>query len=240
MDPTPIPYCGPAPIPDDWLTRWTIDPALWAGLAMGGLLLLRAARHPGRAGLALTCLAILFVSPLCALSSALFSVRVANHLALTAIVAPLLVHAVPRLSLPGGASLWAAVHVATFWIWHAPTPYAAALSRDILYWAMQSSLFLSALGFWAALRRGRSPLAIGLLLAMMVAMGLLGALITLAGGALYAPHWLTTQAWGLTPLEDQQLAGLIMWAPGALFYLGAALAAGWHLLDAETRTVAQA
>jgi len=230
MDPIPTPYCGPAPLPDDWLTRWTIDPLLWAALMVGGLLLLRSARHPGRAGLALTCLAILFVSPLCALSSALFSVRVAHHLLLTALAAPLLTHAIPRLSLPGGAGLWAAIHVSSFWLWHAPQPYAAALSSDIVYWAMQASLLLSALGVWVALRRAPAPLAIGILLAMMVAMGLLGALITLAGAPLYAPHWLTTQPWGLTPLEDQQLAGLLMWAPGALFYLCAALRTGWHLL----------
>ncbi|MDQ8028281.1 MAG: cytochrome c oxidase assembly protein [Brevundimonas sp.] len=54
-------------------------------------------------------------------------------------------------------------------------------------------------------------------------MGLLGALLTFADDALYAPHLLTTLAWGLTPLEDQQTAGLIMWAPAAALYLAAAL-----------------
>jgi len=47
------------------------------------------------------------------------------------------------------------------------------------------------------------------LLVAMVAMGLLGALITFAGQPLYAPHLLTTEVWGLDPLEDQQTAGLI-------------------------------
>jgi len=61
-------------------------------------------------------------------------------------------------------------------------------------------------------------------------MGLLGALITFAGAPLYAPHAVSTLAWGLTPLEDQQLAGLIMWAPAAVFYLAAALWRGWHML----------
>jgi putative membrane protein len=57
----------------------------------------------------------------------------------------------------------------------------------------------------------------------MVAMGLLGALISFARHPLYAPPFLSTQAWGLSPLEDQQLAGLIMWGPGGGFYLAAAL-----------------
>jgi putative membrane protein len=52
---------------------------------------------------------------------------------------------------------------------------------------------------------------------------LLGALLTFADRAVYAPHLLTTGAWGLSPLEDQQAAGLIMWAPAAAVYLAAAL-----------------
>jgi len=240
MDPISIPYCGPAPLPGDWLARWTMDPVLWGALALGGIWLLRAAQHRGCAGLAISCLAILFISPVCALSSALFSVRVAHHLLLTALVAPLLVHAIPRLAWPGGAGIWAAVHVAIFWLWHAPQPYAFALSSDLAFWGMQASLLLSALGFWSSLRRAPAPLAIGLLLASMIGMGLLGALITFAGTPLYGPHGLTTQPWGLTPLEDQQLAGLLMWAPGALFYLAAALWTGWRLLEPRAARVAGA
>src|SRR3546814_6882199 len=98
---------------------------------------------------------------------------------------------------------------------------------------MQLSLLASAMAFWAALRGASAPTAILLLLAMMVQMGLLGALITFAGAPLYAPHYATTMVWGLTPLEDQQLAGLIMWAPAAAFYLGAALWRGWHMLGPQ-------
>jgi putative membrane protein len=54
-------------------------------------------------------------------------------------------------------------------------------------------------------------------------MGLLGALLTFTGQPLYAPHFASTTPWGLTPLEDQQTAGLIMWAPAAAVYLAAAL-----------------
>ena len=68
-------------------------------------------------------------------------------------------------------------------------------------------------------------------------MGLLGALLTFSQNAIYAPHALTTAAWGLSPLEDQQLAGLIMWAPGALAYLAAALARLYRLLEGEARQV---
>lgn len=169
---------------------------------------------------------MLFVSPLCAWSSALFSVRVVHHIALTTIVAPLLAAALAPAALarlPGGLGGWTAAHVVLLWMWHAPPLYAAALGNDAIFWAMQLSLIASATGYWAAIRRAEAPGAVIALLLAMVAMGLLGALITFAGAPLYAPHLVSTFAWGLDPLEDQQLAGLIMWAPAALLYLFAAL-----------------
>ncbi len=229
MDRGWIPYCGAAPLPGDWLARWNGDPLLLLGLALVAYLAWRRDAAPAFwAGMAL--LVLLFVSPLCALSSALFSVRVAHHVILTAVAAPLLLWGLPRLIVSGSAALWAAGHILLFWVWHAPAPYVAALSNDLIFWTMQLSLLASAMTFWGALRRASSPTAILLLLAMMVQMGLLGALITFAGTPLYAPHAVSTLAWGLTPLEDQQLAGLIMWAPAATLYLAAALWRGWHML----------
>ena len=229
MDRGWIPYCGAAPLPADWLARWNGDPLLiLAFAATASLALRRGVDRPFWAGMAV--LVLLFVSPLCALSSALFSVRVVHHVLLTAVAAPWLLWGMPRLAMRGSAPLWAAVHILLFWIWHAPAPYAAALSSDLIFWTMQLSLLASALAFWGALRRAAAPTAILLLLAMMVQMGLLGALITFAGAPLYPPHAVSTFAWNLTPLEDQQLAGLIMWAPAAAFYLAAALWRGWHML----------
>ena len=59
--------------------------------------------------------------------------------------------------------------------------------------------------------------------------GVLGAFITFTGRLLYPAYAGTTEAWGLTPLEDQQLGGLIMWVPAGLVYVvaGLALCAGW-------------
>ena len=81
----------------------------------------------------------------------------------------------------------------------------------------------TAVGFWLAVRHSSVPAAVVALLATMVQMGLLGALLTFSNRAFYAPHLQSTWAWGFTPLEDQQLAGLIMWAPAAALYLLAAL-----------------
>ncbi len=177
--------------------------------------------------------ALLFVSPFCALSSALFSARVAHHVLLAAVLAPLLVWAMraTQLRIPGGLAVWTGLQALTFWVWHAPPAYAAALSSDALYWAMQLTIFGTSVGFWAALRRAEAVPAVAALLISTVQMGLLGALITFAGAPLYAPHLLTTLAWGMSPLEDQQLAGLLMWVPSAALYLAAAIWTGHRELS---------
>ena len=241
-----IPYCGAAPLPADWLARWNLDPVLLAAFAGAGLawMLYRRRGGGGRDGLfaaGLGLLFILFVSPLCALTSALFTARGVHHVLLTAVAAPLLVAALPRdrTRLPGHLAAWAAGHALVFWAWHAPDLYAWALSDDLVYWAMQASLLASAVGLWAAVRRAAPPAAAAALLATMVQMGLLGALLTVASGPLYAPHFGTTAAWGYSPLEDQQLAGLVMWAPAASLYLAAALLLVGRWLGSEERLAAR-
>lgn len=239
-----LPYCGAAPVPADWLGRWNLDPLLLVGLAGSAFLLWRMTEEAsGRrllAGAVALCL-LLFVSPFCALSSALFSARVTHHVLLAAVLAPMLVFALPstRTRWPGSLPLWTGVQAVTFWLWHAPGLYGQALSSDLLYWLMQFTLLGSAAGFWAALRRSPAPAAIAALLVSTVQMGLLGALLTFAGAPLYAPHFLTTEAWGLGALEDQQLAGLIMWAPSAGLYLASALFLTHRWFAGEERELVQ-
>ncbi|KAK0341674.1 hypothetical protein LTR94_025417, partial [Friedmanniomyces endolithicus] len=163
---------------------------------------------------AIAVLAVNFISPLCALSSALFSARTVHHLLLVTAAAPLA--ALALLGRPqGGLVLATALQGVIFWIWHSPSLYASALSHDGVYWLMQISLFVSALWFWSAVRSAKAPAAVAALLGAMLMMGLLGAVLTFAGQPVYAPHLFTTLGWGLTPLEDQQAAGLIMWAPAS-------------------------
>jgi putative membrane protein len=226
MDPGAwLPYCGSAPLPSELALRWNLDPVILAALAVAAVACFTL--HEKRRGLALAAVAVLaisFVTPLCALASALFSARVAHHAALVAVAAPLLAFGLAASARPWpGLPLATAVHAVAFWVWHAPGPYAAALSNDAVYWLMQATLFGSALVFWRAVRSAGGMAAAGALLATMMQMGLLGALITFSAEPLYAPHLGSTAAWGLSPLADQQLAGLIMWAPMAGVYLLAAL-----------------
>jgi cytochrome c oxidase assembly factor CtaG len=89
------------------------------------------------------------------------------------------------------------------------------------------SFIVSALIFWWALfRRPRSDYGIGALhvFATMVHMSLLGALLTLSPRLLYTAQTAYAPLFGFTPLEDQQLAGLVMWVPAGTLYAGTALA----------------
>jgi len=185
-----VPYCGEAPGPEVWLSRWNLDPVLGAGL----LLLALALRHPqaGRDATpgqrrSLRCAWAMTVL-LCALSSTFFTLRVVQHIVLVLVMAPLLAFGMEpwlrRLPTP----LWTSTAIAavTFWTWHAPAPYAAALSSVSIYALMQFTLLASATGFWIAVRRSVPAAAMGAILATMVLMGLLGALITFAERPLYA------------------------------------------------------
>ncbi|GGI81252.1 hypothetical protein GCM10007973_17190 [Polymorphobacter multimanifer] len=143
-------YCGPPPTPMDWVSQWNFDP-----FVIGGLLLLlgagfRAQRdHPDRQRslvMAVGVFAILFLSPLCALTTALFSARVLHHLLLVAVAAPLLALTfAARATASAGGSFVVATMV--FWAWHVPVLYTAALENTAIYWAMQASLVVTAFLF---------------------------------------------------------------------------------------------
>jgi putative membrane protein len=85
---------------------------------------------------------------------------------------------------------------------------------------------------WRAILAPSVPTGAALiaLVATIGQMGLLGALIVFAPEPLYAVHFASTAPWGLTPLADQQLAGLLMWVPAMLPYLGAGLWIAWSSL----------
>ncbi|MGH7618543.1 MAG: cytochrome c oxidase assembly protein [Gemmatimonadaceae bacterium] len=118
-----------------------------------------------------------------------------------------------------------AAHAVAIWMWHAPRLYEAAL-RDERVHAIEHLSFLGTgmLLWWRIMPHGRPSrrgFAAGILIvfATMMQTGLLGALLTLSRRPWYSIHAATTARWGLTVLEDQQLAGLIMWVGGGLFYV---------------------
>lgn len=119
------------------------------------------------------------------------------------------------------------VHGIVIWVWHAPVLFDAALENDAVH-AVQHLCFLgSAMVFWWSLvygqRRASRGMSILYLFTTAVHTGVLGALLSVSRHAWYAAYADRAAAWGLSPLADQQLAGLIMWIPASLAYLLAAL-----------------
>lgn len=236
-----IPYCGMAPVPAELLQRWNFDPALLITLsaltAFGLLARISVNRLSYMAGMIV--LVVCFVSPLCALSSALFSARSAHHLLIVCLAAPLLAQALPAIKLPVSLSLIAAVKGGVLALWHVPGVYDASLSSDVVYWLLQAGLLVSAVLFWSRLKEASAPSALAALAGIMTVMGLIGAILTFAPQPLFAAHLTTTWAWGLSALEDQQLAGLIMWAISLPVYvLAAAVIAGRLVSGAQREAVA--
>jgi putative membrane protein len=132
-------------------------------------------------------------------------------------------------------------HAIALWVWHIPLLFEAVLHNEAVHTAQHLSFLLSALLFWWALIHGPQGAtgygaAVLYLFTTSIHSGLLGALITFAGSVWYPSYVGLTSSWGLTPLEDQQLGGLIMWIPAGLVYViaGLALFAGW-MREADLR-----
>jgi putative membrane protein len=133
------------------------------------------------------------------------------------------------------------VHAVALWMWHIPVLFEAVLHSEWIHTLQHLSFLLSALLFWWALIHGRRGwmgygAAVLYVFTTSIHSGLLGALLTFSRSVWYPSYVGLTTSWGLTPLEDQQLGGLIMWIPAGVLYAiaGLALFAGW-LRESESR-----
>lgn len=123
-----------------------------------------------------------------------------------------------------------ALHSAVIWLWHTPLLYEAALRHDAVHALEHFTFFGTAVLFWGIVfqtrgRRSAGPgIAVFALFALALQGSALGALLTFSASPWYEVHETGALAWGLTTLEDQQLAGLIMWIPSGVVYLAAVLA----------------
>jgi putative membrane protein len=125
------------------------------------------------------------------------------------------------------------LHAAALWTWHVPALFQAALRHPALH-AFQHACFLGTalLFWWAVFGRGVHRPDGGSLAGLFTTMmhsGALGALLTFAPHVWYGYMAGTTERFGLSPIEDQQLGGLVMWGPAGLAYLvaGLAIVASW-------------
>ncbi|MGP0174194.1 cytochrome c oxidase assembly protein [Pseudomonas sp. NCHU5208] len=115
------------------------------------------------------------------------------------------------------------LHAAVLWGWHLPPLFDASVLNDGVHAAQHGSFFLSALLFWWALLQRRQAGAVLYLFTTAVHSSLLGALLSFSPTVWYSPYLATTQTFGLDPVQDQQLGGLIMWIPAGLVFLAAGL-----------------
>jgi putative membrane protein len=126
------------------------------------------------------------------------------------------------------AVAWA-LHGAALWLWHAPPLFEAALRSEAIHYLQHLTLLGTALLFWASLLPRRADMqvravAVFSLFTTTLHSTLLGALLTLSPTIWYASYAGAAAPGSLSALEDQQLAGLIMWVPAGLVYVAAALA----------------
>lgn len=135
------------------------------------------------------------------------------------------------------------LYVGDLLLWHVPALYQATLWEPGLHLLEHLCFLGTGLLFWWVVFApwpGTAPLHAGLRLgyevAAMLPMGMLGALFTFAD-TLWYPYYAThTPPWGMSPVDDQRLGGLIMWLPGSLTYMGIAAVLFFAMLRADERT----
>src|SRR5712664_4181988 len=226
--------------------RWDIHPSVAAGLVLlGGLYVyLGGLRGTSRRKIAafVRSLLVLFGAlngPLHNLSDQyLFSAHMAQHLLLTLVFPPLLLYGTPAhvirpllrppwvmalgrvVTRPLAAAL---LFTGPIVIWHVPLLYEAALRHHNLH-ILQHLVFLTTavIMWWPVLSPVPELPRIPHLLQMLylfllgIPMSITGALITLSGSVLYPFYAAAPRVWNLSPIDDQQIGGLLMWVLGGL------------------------
>lgn len=144
--------------------------------------------------------------------------------------------------------LHAVMHPAPVWLlyaglmlaWHMPTLYDATLVDPGLHLAEHVTFFVTGLLFWWVVVEplpGPTRLHAGVRLvyvfAITLPMGLLASLLTLTSTLWYPYYAMHPPILGLTPLQDQQWGGLIMWLPGSVLYLTAAVVLFFCMLSED-------
>lgn len=206
-------------------------------------------------------LLLALVSPIDRLSDLLFSAHMTQHEIIMVVAPPLFV-----LGRPGVAFAWAhaglgrvssrivtrtspvlalVLHAVVVWLWHVPSLFEAALRDEAVHAVQHFTFFATAMLFWWAVVRGRYGrlgygLAAGFVFATAMHTSVLGALLAVAERVWYPLNAVRAASAGIDPVEDQQLAGLVMWVPSGvvLGLIALALFAAW--LGEAGRRVAQA
>jgi putative membrane protein len=130
------------------------------------------------------------------------------------------------------------LHALALWMWHLPVLFQAALHHEYLHVLQHLSFLFSALLFWWAVfgthirsQPGGWPLL--LIFTTMLHTGALGALLSISPTIWYPDYIASTYALDISPLQDQQLGGLIMWIPASISYLLSGLYIGYLFIKSN-------
>jgi putative membrane protein len=189
-------------------------------------------------------LAVIFLSlngPLHDLSDYyLFSAHMVQHLLLTLVMPPLLLWGVPGWMVrpllrarPLAAAARAVTRPTRAFVifnvvvaaWHLPPVYNTAMAYHSVH-ILQHLMFMSAavLMWWPLLSplpelpRLSYPGQMLYCFLMSIPMSIVAIYVAMADRVLYPAYAAAPRLWGVTPLTDQHIGGLIMWVPGGLFF----------------------
>lgn len=193
-------------------------------------------------GLGWLALFVALVSPIESLSGYSLTMHMIQHLLLTLVAAPLLLKGTPGwllrpvVRIPGVLELGRfltgpvtafIVYNAIFSLWHVPRFYELTLNSEPVHILEHGMFFLSAVLAWWPICSPLDELppvspgvAVIFLFLQSIPATVLGAILTFASEPLYRSYMRGPFLWGMTPLTDQQLAGLLMWVPASLVFLG--------------------
>ena len=170
----------------------------------------------------------------------LFSGHMVQHLLLTLVVPPLLIYGTPggmlrpllRNRAVAAVARWITKPIACFVIfnvviaaWHLPPLYNLAMRHHGVHIAEHLMFMAGAVIMWwpflsplPELPRLAYPGQMLYSFLMSLPMSIVAIYIAMADHVLYPAYSSAPRIWGISPLQDQQIGGLIMWIPGGLFF----------------------
>lgn len=193
----------------------------------------------------------------------LFSAHMVQHLVLTLAVPPLLITGTPGWMLrPAlgvrvvaaaargvtGAKAAFVIFNVVVAAWHLPALYNTAMAHHPVHIAQHLMFLVSATLMWwpllsplPELPRLAYPAQMLYAFLMSIPMSIVAIYVALADHVLYPAYSAAPRLWGLTPLGDQQLGGLIMWVPGGLIFwvVMSVIFFKWQRADVDDRAGAQ-
>ena len=184
----------------------------------------------------LAAIALVLLPPVSSAAEQLFAFHMVQHLLLIALAAPLLVVSRVFDNLQSNVFVSALTQPVTAWIafvgiflfWHWPAAFQWAAEREASRLLEHASILVGALLFWSVALSSKSQkwLSYGAralyVMTAAVATDLPGVIMVFSPRAICTMPGENAARWNLTPLQDQQIAGMLMWVPANLVFFGIA------------------